>query len=131
MTQQSESESKTEDHTEKKIFDQYERGNIPVSREASLFAATAATLLATVFMARSVLRSITLTLQEALSDPGGQTVHAASDTVALLSALASAKARPTATSNGAKTRWSRAKRFACRAASPLLRANGRLVFVLC
>ncbi len=94
MTQQSESESKTEDPTEKKIFDEYERGNFPVSREASLFAAIAATLLATVFLARTAVRSITLTLQEVASDPGGQAVHAAPDAIAFLSALAWDICRP-------------------------------------
>ncbi len=94
MTQQSESESKTEEPTEKKIFDEYARGNIPVSREASLFAATAAMLLVTVFLARNVLRSITFTLQEVSNDPGGRAVHAAPDAIALLSALAWDVSRP-------------------------------------
>jgi hypothetical protein len=38
--------------------------------------------------------------------------------------VGSAKARPTATSNGAKTRWPKAKLFGCRAARPLLQAHG-------
>jgi outer membrane protein assembly factor BamB len=38
--------------------------------------------------------------------------------------VGSAKAPPTATSNGAKTRWPKAKLFGCRAARPLLQAHG-------
>jgi flagellar biosynthesis protein FlhB len=71
MAQETESDSKTEEPTEKKIFDEYERGNVPISREASLFATSAATLLILVFLARNVLRSITFTLEQIANDPGG------------------------------------------------------------
>jgi Helix-turn-helix of DDE superfamily endonuclease len=40
--------------------------------------------------------------------------------------MESAKARPTATSNGAKTRWPKANLFVYRAARPLLQTSGSI-----
>ena len=94
MAQQTESESKTEEPTEKKIFDEYERGNIPISREASLFATSAATLLILVFLARNSLRSITFTLEQIANNPGGWALNAAPDAIALFTALAWDICRP-------------------------------------
>jgi flagellar biosynthesis protein FlhB len=52
MAQQVDSESKTEEPTEKKIHDEFERGNIPISKEASLLATSATTLIILAFLAR-------------------------------------------------------------------------------
>lgn len=87
MAEQPENESKTEEPTEKKIFDEYERGNFPISREASLFASSAATLLILVFLARNLLRSITFALEQIANDPGGWTLNAPPDAIALFTAL--------------------------------------------
>ena len=38
MAQQGDRESQTEDATEKKLLDEVEKGNLPVSREAAAFA---------------------------------------------------------------------------------------------
>src|ERR1019366_5998811 len=71
MAQQADRESRTEEPTEKKILDEFEKGNTPVSREASTFAATIAMLAITAFMARDLLSSVGSTLKRLSSDPGG------------------------------------------------------------
>ena len=58
MAQQADRESRTEEPIEKKVLDEFEKGNIPVSREASAFAAILASLAITAFMARDFLKSV-------------------------------------------------------------------------
>lgn len=94
MSQQADSESKTEEPTEKKILDEFERGNIPISREASLFAATAAILIILAFLARDVVRSLSFTLAQLANDPGGWLLHSSSDAIALFTALGAEIGRP-------------------------------------
>jgi len=67
MAEQADRESRTEQPTEKKIVDEVEKGNIPVSREASVFAFTIAMLAITVFMAKDLLRSVGFILQHCLA----------------------------------------------------------------
>ena len=87
MAQQADRESRTEAPTEKKILDELEKGNIPVSREASIFAAVAAMLAITSFMARDLLKSVGLTLQQLSSDPGGLLIQNSADAVSLYKTL--------------------------------------------
>jgi flagellar biosynthetic protein FlhB len=94
MEQQSGSDSKTEEPTEKKIFDQIDRGNIPVSREVSLFATSAATLVVLAFLARDVLKSITFPLQQLSNDPSGWSLHTPPDAIALFTTLVWEIGRP-------------------------------------
>ncbi len=94
MAQNADSESKTEEPTDKKILDEFERGNIPISREASLFAATAAILIILAFLARDVVRSLTLTLAQLANDPGGWLLHSPSDAIALFTTLGAEIGRP-------------------------------------
>ena len=96
MAQQSDSESKTEEPTEKKLCDEHERGNIPISREASLFATSAALLLVTVFLAPNLIRSVTVTLEAVANDPGDRAVHAAPEAILLFTTLAWDMCRPLA-----------------------------------
>ncbi|HET6378317.1 MAG TPA: EscU/YscU/HrcU family type III secretion system export apparatus switch protein [Methylocella sp.] len=88
MPGQEDSESKTEEPTEKKIHDEFEKGNVPISREASLFASTAATLIIAVFLEGSLQKSISFTLQQLASDPAGWPLQNLADAVALFSAIA-------------------------------------------
>lgn len=83
MAQQGDQESRTEEPTEKKILDEFEKGNIPVSREASVFAATIAMLAIAAFMARDLLRSAGQILRQLASDPGGLVLHNSADAVSL------------------------------------------------
>ena len=71
MAQQADRGSRTEEPTEKKVLDEFEKGNIPVSREASAFAAILALLAIMAFMARAFLKSVGFTLKRLSSDPGG------------------------------------------------------------
>jgi flagellar biosynthesis protein FlhB len=94
MVQQGDSESKTEEPTEKKILNEFERGNIPISKEASLFATCATTLIILVFLARDVLRSSTFTLERLSNDPGGWLLHTPSDAITLFATIVWEIARP-------------------------------------
>ena len=87
MAQQGDRESQTEDATEKKILDEVEKGNIPVSREAAVFATMLALLAIAAFMARDLLKSIGLTLELLSSDPGGLLLQNSADAVSLFSNL--------------------------------------------
>src|SRR5271168_1925819 len=51
-------ESRTEAPTEKKITDAIERGNVPFSREAPIFASVSAMLLVGAFLAKDFVGSI-------------------------------------------------------------------------
>jgi flagellar biosynthesis protein FlhB len=94
MAQPAESESKTEEPTEKRILDEFERGNIPISKEASLFATSATTLIILAFLARDVLRSLTFTLAQLSNDPGGWLLRTPSDAIALFTTLVWEIGRP-------------------------------------
>jgi flagellar biosynthetic protein FlhB len=87
MAQQADGESRTEEPTEKKILDEFEKGNIPVSREASVFAATIAMLAITAFMARDIMKSVGLTLERLLSNPSGLLLENGADAVSLFNML--------------------------------------------
>jgi flagellar biosynthesis protein FlhB len=87
MAQQADRESRTEEPTEKKILDEFEKGNIPVSREASVFAATIAMLAITAFMARDIMKSVGLTLERLLSNPSGVLFENSADVVSLFNML--------------------------------------------
>ena len=50
MSDERDSESKTEEATEKKLHDAIEHGDVPVSREMSILASLAAILIAFVFV---------------------------------------------------------------------------------
>ena len=88
MAQKADRESKTEEPTEKKILDEYEKGNLPVSREASVFAAVLALLAIAAFMARDLLSSVGLTLAQLSSDPGGLLLRNSADAESLYNTLA-------------------------------------------
>ena len=87
MAQQADRESRTEEPTEKKILDEVEKGNIAVSREASVFAATLALLVITAFLANDLMRSVGLTLERLSSDPSGLVLRNGTDAVSLFNAL--------------------------------------------
>jgi flagellar biosynthesis protein FlhB len=87
MAQQAEKESQTEDATEKKILDEVEKGNIPISREAAAFATMLALLAIAVFIARDLLKSIGPTLELLSSNPGGLLLQSGPDVVLLFSGL--------------------------------------------
>lgn len=81
-------ESKTEEPTERRIREAVEKGNIPVSREAPIFASMVGILaVASFFMVdRSV--ELSLVLQRLLDDPGGWSLENGSDARQLIAAVA-------------------------------------------
>ena len=62
MSEAPDKESKTEEPTEKKIRDSVEKGQIPVSREASIFASMIALLIILSFLTVDSVRNLTSTL---------------------------------------------------------------------
>jgi flagellar biosynthetic protein FlhB len=87
MAQQADRGSRTEEPTEKKVLDEFEKGNIPVSREASAFAAILPLLAITAFMARDFLKSVGFTLKRLSSDPGGLQLQNGADVASLFETL--------------------------------------------
>ncbi|MBV8473250.1 MAG: flagellar type III secretion system protein FlhB [Hyphomicrobiales bacterium] len=81
------SDSKTEEATEKKLQDAIERGNVPVSREVSMLASLAAILIALVFVIPSRAAEFVGTLIHFLDDPGGWRLEQGSDVVGLAGIL--------------------------------------------
>jgi flagellar biosynthetic protein FlhB len=87
MAETTDKESKTEEPTERRIREATEKGNIPVSREAPIFASMVGILaIASLFMAeRSV--QLSLVLRRLLDDPGGWSLENRSDASQLVAAV--------------------------------------------
>lgn len=81
-------DSKTEEPTEKKLRDALARGNAPISREASIFASLAGTLIIGAFVAREAFRTIAVDLAGLLANLDGRSLRSGADAVALLGFLA-------------------------------------------
>ena len=88
MAERPDPESQTEEPTERKILDELEKGNLPISREASAFAAAFAMVVIVAFLARNLLKSLGTALSELLIDPAGLRLETGGDAVLLLSDLA-------------------------------------------
>ena len=83
MSDDQDSDSKTEEATEKKLHDAVERGVVPVSREVSILASLAAILMILVFVLPPRAERFVGTLIHFLDDPAGWRLERASDVVAL------------------------------------------------
>src|SRR5208282_5761192 len=83
MSDDQDSDSRTEEATEKKLHDAVERGVVPVSREVSILASLAAILIALVFVMPSRAERFVGILIHFLDDPAGWRLERASDVVAL------------------------------------------------
>lgn len=94
MEKESDPGTKTEEPTDKKIHDEIARGNIPISREASFFAFTAAALVITAFMARDLFRSISVALNQLANDPAGWSLQNGTDIIVLCRTIAFEAAAP-------------------------------------
>jgi flagellar biosynthetic protein FlhB len=88
MAEQEEPDSKTEEPTESKIRDEVERGNVPFSREASIFASVAGMLIIAAFMIRESARSLTIMLERLFGDASGWPLRNGFDAVALFGLVA-------------------------------------------
>lgn len=87
MAESSDQESKTEEPTEKKVRDALEQGNIPVSREASMFASMAALMVIQAFLIGQGVQQLTPTLKGFLDDPDGYPLSNAADALNLLTVV--------------------------------------------
>jgi len=87
MAEAADRDSKTEEPTERRIREAAEKGNIPLSREAPIFASMVGILaIASFFMVERSLR-LSLVLRRLLDDPGGWRLENRSDAVQLVAAV--------------------------------------------
>jgi len=77
-------DSKTEEPSEKKIADAIEKGNVPASREASVFASTLGILIVLGFLTGGRVVALTDQMGLLLDDPGGFRLETGTDATMLL-----------------------------------------------
>ena len=87
MSEDTDKESKTEEATEKKVRDSVEKGQIPVSREAPIFASMLALLIIQSFLTADNVRQLTMTLARLIDDPSGIRIRNGADAIGFLSAI--------------------------------------------
>ncbi|MBZ6079352.1 flagellar biosynthesis protein FlhB [Microvirga puerhi] len=93
MAENEDKESKTEPATDKKIRDAIEKGNIPVSREAPIFASIVAMLIILVFVTRQNAADLATKLAVFLDDPRRFSLQNGGDATQLIRAVALEVAR--------------------------------------
>ncbi|MEP9375428.1 flagellar biosynthesis protein FlhB [Aquabacter sp. CN5-332] len=84
MSEDADKESKTEDASEKKISEAVEKGNVPFSREAPLFASLVGILVCLSFFAGPQTSLLTEGLARFVDDPAGYPIATGEDATALL-----------------------------------------------
>jgi len=90
MSDATDKESRTEEATEKRIFDSIEKGDTPISREASLFASLIASLLFLAFFLRPGAARLVAMLQGLLDFSGQVQLGDGRNALALLDAVVEA-----------------------------------------
>jgi len=88
MSDTEDKDSKTEAPSDKKVRDAIEKGNIPFSREAPMFASILGILLALAFAARSATRGLTEKLSLFVNRPEDFRLETGADAAALIHAVA-------------------------------------------
>ncbi|WP_372425393.1 flagellar biosynthesis protein FlhB [Salinarimonas chemoclinalis] len=88
MADDEDKSSKTEEPSEKKIRDALEKGNVPVSKEASTFAAVLAALALGHFVVAEDARELVELLARMIDDPGGLALHDGTDATQLMHVVA-------------------------------------------
>ncbi|MBO1904416.1 flagellar biosynthesis protein FlhB [Microvirga sp. 3-52] len=88
MSDTDDKDSKTEAPSDKKVRDAVEKGNIPFSREAPMFASILGILLALTFAARSTTNSLTEKLSLFINRPQDFRLESGPDATALMQAVA-------------------------------------------
>jgi flagellar biosynthetic protein FlhB len=88
MSDTDDKDSKTEAPSDKKVRDAVEKGNIPFSREAPLFASILGILLVLTFAARGATKSLTEKLSLFVNRPQDFRLESGSDATALIHAVA-------------------------------------------
>jgi flagellar biosynthetic protein FlhB len=87
MAEDVDKESQTEEATEKRIRTALEDGNIPVTREASIFASLAGILLIAAFLLKERTGEMVATLSRLIDDPAGLPLGNCADAVAIAVAV--------------------------------------------
>lgn len=83
MAEDRDTDSKTEEATEKKIHDAVERGDVPISREVPILASLTAILIALVFIVPPRTEAFVGALMRFLDDAGGWRLERSNDVLAL------------------------------------------------
>ncbi len=87
MSDQTNQDEKTEQPTEKKLREARERGDVPVSREASLFASLLASLVVCSLFLRDSAAHVTDLLVRLMDDPGRWALHNGADAALLFQSV--------------------------------------------
>lgn len=93
MAEGPDKESKTEEPTEKKIRDSVEKGKVPVSREASIFATMIALLIILSFLAADSVRYLASMLGRMIDDPSGFRIRNGADAIEFIAVIGMASGR--------------------------------------
>lgn len=88
MSQDQDRASKTEEPTEKKIFDAIEKGNTPVSKEALTFVSLIAILAVAYLYIANAVTNLAGSLERFIDDPAGIAIDNAADATHLLEVVA-------------------------------------------
>lgn len=88
MSDDADSDSKTEEPTEKRIADALERGNVPMSREIPFLTSLCAYLIVQLFMAPAATPGLVAALQRFVDHPEGWRLNQASDAAGLFQIVA-------------------------------------------
>ena len=92
MSDQTSSEDKTEEATDKKISDSMEQGNTPHSREASVFMSLGASLLVVSLVLREHIGPLIDAMSQVFGSPSRFPLNTSADLIALISVLSAAAA---------------------------------------
>jgi flagellar biosynthetic protein FlhB len=87
MSDTDDKDSKTEAPSDKKVREALEKGNVPFSREAPIFASILGTLLVLAFAARSATRGLTEKLSLFVNRPQDFRLDSGSDAISLIQAV--------------------------------------------
>jgi flagellar biosynthetic protein FlhB len=87
MAETPDKDSKTEEPTERRIREATEKGNIPISREAPIFASMVGILAIASFFLVDRSAQLSLVLRQLLDDPGGWSLENGSDASQLVAAI--------------------------------------------
>jgi flagellar biosynthesis protein FlhB len=88
MAEKPDRDSRTEEATEKKVRDEIERGNVPVSREVSIFAFMAGLLVVMAFFLKTGSASLILILERLLDNANDWQFSTGFDVIALCGLIA-------------------------------------------
>ena len=88
MAEEPDKDSKTEEPTEKKIRDAFERGFVPVSREVATLASLLGMLVISSFFLVGGVAHINVSLRRLLDNPGGWSLQNSADAIGLFHTIA-------------------------------------------